>query len=219
MGSKIPIMGIEASRITKRITKKTSMLDALFSKTQQRVLSLLTGMPDRRFFQKEIIEASKIGSGAVQRELVKLVDAGLVQVESEGNLKRYQINQQAPVFEELKSIFEKTVGLALPLRTALKPMEKRISLAFVYGSVAKGGDRAASDIDLLVVSDDLSLSDLYERLMPVERRLGRTLNLTLYTRAEYEREKQFSFLKSVLAGKRIILIDENSDSGSRYEIG
>jgi predicted nucleotidyltransferase len=171
-------------------------------------------MPDRRFFQKEIIEASKIGSGAVQRELVKLVDAGLVQVESEGSLKRYQINQQASVFEELKSIFEKTVGLALPLRTALKPMEKRISLAFVYGSVAKGGDRAASDIDLLVVSDDLSLSDLYERLMPVERRLGRTLNLTLYTEAEYEREKQFSFLKSVLAGKRIILIGENSDSGS-----
>lgn len=192
-----------------RVSKKT-MLDALFSKTQQRVLSLLTGSPERRFFQKEIIEVAKVGSGAVQRELVKLVEAGLVQIESDGGLKRYHINRQAPVFEELKSIFEKTVGLAMPLGIALKPIQKKIAIAFVYGSVAKGADKAASDIDLLVVSDELSVGEVYERLMSVEKRLGRTINLTLYTKAEYENEKQLSFLRSVLAGKRIMLIGEES---------
>ncbi len=158
---------------------------------------------------------AKVGSGAVQRELVKLVEAGLVQIESDGGLKRYHINRQAPVFEELKSIFEKTVGLAMPLGIALKPIQKKIAIAFVYGSVAKGADKAASDIDLLVVSDELSIGEVYERLMSVEKPLGRTINLTLYTKAEYEKEKQLSFLRSVLAGKRIMLIGEESGGGGR----
>jgi len=207
-------MGIKNLR-----SETPAMLDALFGKTQQRVLSLLTSSPESRFFQQEIIESARSGSGAVQRELLKLVKAGLVLVETEGSLKRYQINRDSPVFEELRSIFEKTLGLAEPLRKALKPIARRISFAFIYGSVAKGTDKASSDLDLIVVSDHLNLGEVYKQLMPVERRLKRTINLTLYSEAEFEKEKQFSFLKSVLAGKRIVLIGENSNSENAEQIG
>jgi predicted nucleotidyltransferase len=170
----------------------------------------LFGQPDRSFFASELISLARAGSGGVQRELKRLAESGLVVAFHVGNQKHYQANRASPVFKELSSIVQKTVGLVAPIRNALMPLADRITHAALYGSVAKRTDTAISDIDLLVVSDALTLEELYAALAPVEENLARKINPTLYTVQEFERRrKQGSpFLRRVLAGKHIVLIGD-----------
>src|SRR5476651_234468 len=133
-----------------------SLSNALFSKVQQRVLALIFGQPDRSFYMSEIIRNVDSGTGAVERELSRLQRSGLVSVERIGNQKHYRANHQSPIFAELQSIVIKTVALTEPLRKSLEPYSDEIKVAFVYGSVAKGSDTVRSDIDLMVIGDELS---------------------------------------------------------------
>src|SRR5262249_19180943 len=134
---------------------KVGIADALFSRTQQRVLGLVFGQPDRQYGTVELIKLADSGSGAVQRELQRLVSSGLVSCTQLGQQKRYQANRESPLFEELRAIVEKTAGVSEVVRAALAPLEPKLRLAVLFGSVAKSTDSATSDIDVLIVSDDL----------------------------------------------------------------
>ena len=185
-----------------------SLADALFTTTRQRVLALLFGQPARSFFATELIELTGSGSGAVQRELKRLTSSGLVNVTPIGRQKHYQANPESPVFEELCGLIIKTVAVAQPIRKALEPLAERISLALVYGSAAQGRDTATSDIDLLVVSDRLTLEDAYAALIPAETEMNRSIHLTLYSSNEYadRRAAGSGFLANVLGGNRLVLL-------------
>lgn len=189
---------------------RTGLADALFSATQQRVMALLFGQPERSFFTNELIGLVGAGSGAVQREVRRLVESGLVTVTRIGSQKHYQANPAAPIFDELRSIVTKTLGPAEALRAALLPLGDKVRLALVYGSVAKHSDTAHSDIDLLIVSDVLTLEQVYSALTSVEQRLGRHVSPTLYTVAEFHRRRTGGnpFLTKVLAGETIRLTDD-----------
>ena len=162
-----------------------SMADALFPEVRQRVLAVLFGTPDRSFYANEVIALAQSGTGAVQRELAGLSEAGLLTVSRQGNQKHYQANAAAPVFAELRGLVLKTMGLADVLRAALAPLGNEISIAFVFGSIAKQTDTAQSDVDLLVVSDSLGYADLFAALEDATRTLGRTINPAIYTQAEF----------------------------------
>ena len=186
----------------------TSLADALFPTTRQRVLALLFGQPSRSFFATELIELTGSGSGAVQRELKRLTSSGLVDITLIGRQKHYRANPESPVFEELRGLIVKTVAVAQPIRQALEALADRVSLALMYGSAARGSDTASSDIDLLLVSDRLTLEDVYSTLIPVESQLKRSIHLTLYTSKEYahRRAAGSGFLANVLGGERLVLI-------------
>ncbi|MHB1141649.1 MAG: nucleotidyltransferase domain-containing protein [Sulfuricaulis sp.] len=196
-----------------KVAKPASLADALFSTVQQRVLAYLFGQPERSFFATELIRLAGGGSGAVQRELARLADSGLVTVTRVGTQKHYQANPKSPIFTELCAIAQKTVGLAEPLREALAPLARRITAAFVYGSVAKKQDTAKSDIDLMVVSDSLSYADLFTVLEEVTQRLGRTVNPTVYSRKELDKRVRSdnAFIKRVLAQPKLWVIGEEHD--------
>jgi predicted nucleotidyltransferase len=168
----------------------SGLADALFPRVRQRVLGLLYGNPDRSFFSNEVVALAQSGTGAVQRELASLADAGLLTVTTQGNQKHYQANAGAPVFDELRSLVLKTSGLVDVLRGALVPVASQIHAAFVFGSVAKQQDTATSDVDLMVVSDALGYADLFSALEPASQRLGRKVNPTLYSRAEFAKRLQ-----------------------------
>ncbi len=201
----IPFMGIINSGLT----------NALFTKVQQRVLSIIFGQPDRTFFGNEIIRLANVGTGAVTRELEKLVTSGLITVSRTGNQKHYQANPSSPIFSDLRGIILKTFGLADILRQALLPFANRIQIAFVYGSVAKGQDTAKSDIDLMLVSDDLTYPDLFSVLSEAEKLLGRPINPTIYTRVELSKRMNEGndFIKRILEQPKIFVI--GSDDGIR----
>ena len=191
------------------------LADALFTITQQRVLGLLFGDPDRSFFANEIITVTGAGSGAVQRELARLESSGLVTVKWLGNQKHYQANKTSPIFHGLWDIVQNTVGVAAPLKAALHPLAAKIHLAFVYGSLPKKHESAASDIDVMVISDSLSYADLFAALEPVTTRLGRPVNPTVFTKKDLTKRirEGNSFVTRVLAQPKIWLIGGESDLG------
>jgi predicted nucleotidyltransferase len=200
--------------IVPEVGTSKSLADALFSSTQQRVLGLLYGFPERSFFATEIFQRAGSGRGSVQRELERLVDSGLAVMTRVGNQKHYRANRDAPIFPELRSIILKTSGLAEPLRAALAPLAKKIDLAWIYGSVARGEAHAGSDVDLLVVARDVTLAQLYTRLLRAEKAIGRKINPTLLTPAEFRRRRAEGnpFLEKLLSADRILLIGSANDA-------
>ena len=209
----MPNMGMKAKAAPP--PPRTSLADALFSTTQQRVLAYLFGQPERSFFATELIGLAGGGSGAVQRELASLAQSGLVTVTRIGTQKHYQANPASPIHAELCSIARKTVGLAEPLREALAPLAKRIAAAFVFGSVAKRSDTAASDIDVLVLSDSVDYADAFAALQTAEARLGRTVNPTVYAPADWRKKRRSgnAFVTKVAAQPKLFLIGTEEDLG------
>jgi len=196
---------------------KVSIADALFTRTQQRVLAVLFGNTGRSYYASEIIARAQIGSGAVQRELARLEASGLATSERIGNQKHYRANERSPVFEPLRELVLRTTGLADVLRDALASLAPRMLTAFVFGSIAKGEDNASSDVDLLVVSDTLTFSDLFGAIEGAARRLGREINPTVYSPRELAtlRRKKNSFVERVMAQPKIWIVGDEDALGAR----
>ena len=192
----------------------SSVADALFPKVRQRVLAVLFGAPDRSFYTNEVIGLVQSGAGAVQRELADLAAAGLLTVRKQGNQKHFQANAASPVFAELRGLVLKTMGLADVLRTALAPLAPQIERAFVFGSIAKQQDTAASDVDLLVVSDTLGYGELFGALESAGQSLGRTINPALYTAADFRVRIQGdnAFINRVMQQPKIWLIGQEEST-------
>lgn len=167
------------------MTTNSAIGDVLFTRTQQQVLGLLFSRPEQSFYLNEIVRLAGVGKGTVKRELERLSQAGLLSSERRGNQNHYQANADCAIFNELRGIVLKTFGVADVLKQALAPILDSIDIAFVYGSVAKGKEHAGSDIDLMVVGDDVGYSDLMNALLPAEEQLGRTISPTVYTSAEF----------------------------------
>lgn len=203
------------SKATMAPSNNRGLAAALFTGTQQRVLGLLFGQPERSFYSTEIINLAHAGSGAVQRELARLATSGLVTVRQIGNRKHYQANPASPIYSELCGVAQKTVGLAEPLRGALEPLAKHIDAAFVFGSVAKRHDNASSDIDLMVVSDSLSYADMFAALESAGARLGRPINLTILSRNDLKKRKKNdnAFVTRVLSQPKIWLFSSEDSLG------
>jgi DNA-binding transcriptional ArsR family regulator len=125
-------------------TAHASAAEALFGRTRRAVLALLYGQPDESFHMRQVARAVGASQGAVQRELRRLADAGILTRSAEGRLVRYQANPQCPIFEELRGLLIKTAGVADVLRNALARLEDRVRLAVLFGSSANGTLRSAS---------------------------------------------------------------------------
>ena len=210
MGSIVPKLGLYMSVYA---MTTTSIGDALFTKTQQRVLGLLYGKPQQRFYTNEIVRMANMGRGTVRRELDKLVSAGLLLMTREGNQHYYRANLDNPVYNELVDIVRKTFGIADVIREALLPVYDQIDLAFIYGSIAKKEDMASSDIDLLVVTDSLAFADLMTMLAAAEQSLARPVNPSIYTAEQIKNklEQKNAFLTRLMEQPKIWVKGDNDD--------
>jgi predicted nucleotidyltransferase len=191
-------------------TTPLSLADALFPSTRQKVLAALFGRPGRSFYAAEVIALARAGSGSVQRELANMTQVGLLTCTKVGHQKHYQANSASPVFNELCSLVLKTVGLADALRQALAPLANQISMAFVFGSMAKAQDSAHSDVDVLLVSNTLSYGDVFVALEPASQALSRSINPALYTEADFKARKlsDNAFITRVMQQPKIWLIGQ-----------
>ena len=186
---------------------KSLLGDALFPKTRQRVLAVLYSRPERSFYRNELFRLVGVGRGAVARELTSLCEAGIINESRQGNQLHFQANPNCPIFDEIRGIVIKSFGIADVLKFALSDLLPDIDLAFVYGSIAAGTEDADSDIDVMIVSDQLSYSDLMSKLEPCERQLRRVINPSIYTNQEFETGKHSkSFLKRVMDRPKLPLI-------------
>ena len=156
----------------------------LFGKTRRAVLSLLFAHPDEGFYLRELARLAGVATGAAQREVRHLAEAGIIERQVRGNNIYYQANRGSPVFSELQGLVLKTSGVADVLRASLAPLANRIRFAAIYGSVARGAVRPSSDVDVIAVGD-VSLAELVSALAPAQQALQREINPTVYPAAEF----------------------------------
>ncbi len=197
---------------------------ALFGVVRRRVLGLLFREYERDFYQREIVDAVGCGSGAVQRELKQLADAGLITRTERGRMVFYQANRASPVFEELRGLVMKTSGLADVLREALEPVRDQIDVAFIYGSMAEGTDDADSDVDVMVIGE-LTRRSASESMIDLQLRLNREVNRVFWSRTDLrgKLDADEHFAKAVMRGPKIFLMGDECDlrriagDGPNYE--
>ena len=183
--------------------------DTLFGRTRAAVLSVLYGHVGESFYLRQLSRLTGKSLGSVQREVRQLVDAGLVTRKIEVARTLYGANQDCPVFAEIKSLITKTIGMHDVLYSALEGLRRKINVAFVYGSVARSGETARSDVDLMVVGR-VDFSTIVSKLANAQKTLNRDINPTVYSVREFQSKLRQNFLKNVLAQNKLFIIgDEN----------
>lgn len=184
-----------------------NLSSALFGKTRRKVLGLFFSHPDGSFYLRQIVRITSAGQGTIQRELKRLVKAGIIVRSGQGRQIHYQANKDCPIFKELQGLMIKTAGLADELRKALASLSKKIEIAAIYGSQARGTAESKSDVDLLIVGkvDELTL---HRSIARAEKNLARTVNYTLLEWREFDRRRQEKggFLDRVLSGELIYIV-------------
>ena len=188
------------------------LVEVLFGAYRRQILALLLLRPDESFYVREIGRLTGVPAGSLHRELKLLSDAGLLQRSAAGNQVRYQVDRACPIREELAGIFRKTAGLADVLREALAPIAGKIRLAFIFGSVAQGKERAASDVDVLVVGS-ASFAAVVEALSRASKRLRREVNPVVMTKAAFETKlaSRDRFVARVAREPKIFLVGDASE--------
>src|SRR3989475_1598919 len=188
------------------------LADLLFGRTRGAILALLFGHADQSFYTRQIAREVDASVGAVQRELQNLSKVGLIVRNSVGSQVFYQANRDAPIFREMQGLVNKTTGVFSVLRSALHPLAKRVLVAFVYGSVAREQETAQSDVDLMVVGK-ATLDEVLSRLSTVEKSIGRSVNPTVYSVAEFKSKLASGnhFLTALLKGQKVFLLGDEDE--------
>jgi len=187
----------------------SALSKTLFGQTRGAVLRILYGHVGESFYLRQLARQTNITLGAVQRELRQLVEADLAVRKTVGHQTFYSANQASPVFEEMRSLVAKTVGIHDVLLEALRPVEAKISLAFVYGSTARSRESTESDVDLMIVGR-VHFADVIELLAAAQKTLNREINPTVYSTKEFLSKMRENFLKTVLAEKKLFVIGDES---------
>lgn len=201
VGSLLPMVGSQTSVV--------GGLPSLFGKTRQALLTLLFAHADEEHLQESLIQRAGIGRGTVQRELEYLTRAGVALRTVRGRQVYFQADIASPIYSELRGLVVKTAGVAGALRSALSALAGSIRIAFIYGSVAKGLERRASDVDVMVVGD-VSFAEVSEALAPTEKTISREVNPSVYLPADFRKKvaARHHFLVTVLSGEKIFLVGD-----------
>lgn len=197
-----------------RNVRNVPVLQALFPRIRQGVLVATLTQPEKWWYLSELAEHLHTTPSSLQRELAALVDIGILQKRREGTRKYFRAHTRSPLFPELRGLFEKTAGLIPALREVLQPLQDKIECAFVYGSVARGGDHALSDVDLMVIGS-AGLAALSPLLRKAESRLGREINVMSYSESEFCQKlaAKDHFLATVLRGRKQFVKGRRIDLG------
>ena len=186
----------------------------LFGGYRRRVLGLLLLHPEQTFHVREIARQTETNAGTLHKELARLAHAGLLTRKKVGNQVRYGANRQCPIFEELASILRKTSGLADVILDAITRIEKRIQVALIFGSVARGEERAGSDVDLLLIGE-IGFAEAVKALHAAQEKIGREINPVVMSPEEFRRKYSGGdgFLREVIAKEKLFVIGDEDELG------
>jgi predicted nucleotidyltransferase len=181
------------------------------SKIRQDLLALYFSNTGRKYYLRELERLLGYSAGNIRRELIRLQKDHLFKTQKTGNLLYYSLNQGHPLFEEIKSIISKTIGVEASLKSELSSLPK-IRAAFIFGSFATQSEKETSDIDVMIIGrPDMSL--LNEKVRDLEHKLKRELNISVYSWKEYQAKKktQGAFILDVLKNPKLMLIGSKDD--------
>jgi DNA-binding transcriptional ArsR family regulator len=194
--------------------RNSRSLDALLPRTRQGILAALLVRPDRAWYVSELARRMNVPSSSLQRELQNLTQAGILKSHRQGRMAYFRANADSPLFPDLRGLLIKTAGLVDVLADALRPLAAKLQIVFVYGSIAAGRERSDSDIDIMVIGP-ISPPELALTLRRARDLLGREVNPTIYTPAEFARKRATKdhFLTRVLDKPKLFVIGNSHDLG------
>jgi predicted nucleotidyltransferase len=192
--------------------KTSAALKALFPTVRGEILAAMLTQHEKWWYLSELAQFVRTTPSSLQRDLKALVDGGILQQRREGTRTYFKADTRSPLFADLHGLVEKTVGLLPTLQRLLEQLDTRIDIAFVYGSIARGEERATSDVDLLVIGA-VGLAELAPGLRKVEGHLGREVNVTSYSRSEFKDKVDAGdhFLTEVLRAPKQFVKGEQRD--------
>ncbi len=192
----------------------SKLAEILFKDYRRRVLALLLLNPKKRYHVREIARITGTVAGTMHKELARLAEAGILAREKMGNQVQYFADQNCPVFDELSSILRKTTGLVDVLANALVPLEDRIAVALVFGSMARAREISSSDVDLLVIGH-VEFADVVKVVYPCQDILQREINPKVYTQKEWKllRVGKDNFSEEVIKQPMLFIIGTQNELG------
>lgn len=179
----------------------------LGNRLRKRVLGYVFTHKDGKYYVRELAAMIGVDPGNLSRELRRLEEEGIFVSSVKGREKFYSLNTKYPLFEEVEKIVFKTEGVEGSLRELLAGFSG-VKTAFIYGSYARGGEKAGSDIDLaVVVTGGFDEDKFIFSIRGLERKLSRDINYTAYRENEFDKKKKEkgSFVAAVVNGKKILL--------------
>ncbi|MEK7286930.1 MAG: nucleotidyltransferase domain-containing protein [Elusimicrobiota bacterium] len=182
-------------------------LKELFSsRNRAQVIAFFVTHPKERFYLREVARLVQGDPKAIKVELDRLERLGLLRSVASGNRRYLEVNTEFSLYPELKGLVLKTSGLGGVLREALKELPG-IQFAFIYGSVAKGGEMPGSDLDLFVAGQT-SGPLLHKILAKAKASLNREINTARMTLEELRQKlgRRDSFVADVIKGKKVFIV-------------
>lgn len=197
-----------------RVMRNARPIDSLLTPIKQEILSATYGQPEKWWYMSELAANAGTTPSSLQRELSKFAANGLLLRRRDGGRIYFKAPTDSPLFEPLKELLERSLGPVGALREAIAPLKDRIEVAFIFGSVATGKERAGSDVDVLFVGNT-GLAEIAKILKPLERRFGREFNAKCYSKSEFELKvkKRNHFVSTVLQEPKIFLIGNGDEIG------
>ncbi len=192
----------------------SALASLLFKDYRRRVLALLLLHPDEAYYVREIARLTDTVAGTLHKELSRLSEAGILLREAKGNQLLYRANRNCPIFNEIASILRKTSGVVDVLAEALAPLEEKIIVALVFGSMASGKEISGSDVDVLVIGN-LGFSEAVKALYSAQETLGREINPKIYSEREWRqlRDASNAFVKEVMDKPKLFILGNADDLG------
>jgi predicted nucleotidyltransferase len=193
-------------------TKKKDLAAVLFPGTKRKIFALFFLNPDQEYYFSEVVRLTGTRQGVIQRELKNLTEADILTVEKRGRQKFYAVNRKNPIFQDLRNIIFKTYGVIGKIREVLEPIGKQITIAFVYGSFARGEEVSDSDLDLFVVGS-IRLDELVSVLSNVEQAIGREISPALFSVTESKKQwsQKNHFIRSMAKTEKEFVIGSEDE--------
>ena len=181
------------------------------SKTRKGLLVLFFSNPEKKYYLHEIARLTGHPAQNIRRDLLPLVKDELFKKECVGNLTFYHLNQEYPLYSELKNIITKTVGVEMFFKDALKNISG-IQIAFIFGSFASRKEKGSSDIDLFILGEPAK-DDLIKAISGLENEINREVNYVIYSKKIFQKKKKDhnSFIESLMKNPKIFLIGKEKD--------
>lgn len=175
------------------------------SKTRKELLLLFFTNPEEKYYLRQLEKILKISPGTLHREIKNLEESGIIKSEPLGNSIFYQANNESPLYNEIKSIIFKTIGLEGSLKEIVNSVDG-VEIAFIYGSFAKGAENARSDVDVLIIGE-FNDRPLIDKIYELEKKTEREINYHTYTKKEWDdyKKKKDSFILGVIESSKIML--------------
>jgi len=193
-------------------------IEFMFSPYRRQLLARLLLRPDEQFHVRELERMTNISAGSLHRELKAMAESGLLLREKIGNQVFYRADTLCTIYEELAAIFRKTMGMASLLANALSELTGKIEVAFVFGSMASGRQKAGSDVDVCVLGD-VSLLEVVKALSTVQETLRREINPVVMTVKKFSEQlvKQDRFVTRVLGEPKVFVIGDEDEFAKLVE--